>query len=123
MIVDINTAFSRNRVSNTVVTVSQKDAVKQFIYNLIALGGEIPFQEWKDSGLQSLLGESCNNVNGTVICEQVKQLIIKYVKYVELQEINFKIDPENQIYVIYLFYNIIGSPDKIEQELNLSVHN
>lgn len=118
---DINTSFSRNLVNNSVSRVSNRHAVAQFIYNLLDTQTlEIPFKEWQGSGLSGLLGEACSNITASVIVEQIKGLIEKYIPYIELRNITYLIDADNQRYVIMLYYSFVNQTDVIEQQLVLS---
>ena len=120
-LIDINTSFNKNLVNNTVSTVSNKRAIAQYILNLLDTNTlEIPFKEWLGSGLSSLLGEHCSNLTASTIIEQIRNLIEKYVPYVELQDIRYDIDYDKQTYVIYLYYIIVNTTEVIEQTLTLS---
>ena len=120
-ITDINLSFSRNLVNNSVSTVSDKRAVAQYIYNLLQTNTlEIPFKEWQGSGLSALLGEACSNFTASVIVEQVRVLLTKYIPYIELQDITYLLDPDNQSYVITIYYNFINKDELIEQTITLS---
>lgn len=118
---DINTAFNRNLVNNSVATVSNKHAVAQIIYNLLDTQTlEIPFKEWQGSGLSALLGEACSNITASVIAEQIRGLIEKYIPYIELENITYLLDPDNQQYVFILYYSFVNQTEVIEQKLVLS---
>ena len=118
---DINTAFSRNLVNNSVSTVSNKHAVAQMIYNLLDTQTlEIPFKEWQGSGLSAMLGEACSNITASVISEQIRGLIEKYIPYIELENITYQLDPDNQRYVFILYYSFVNETEVIEQKLVLS---
>ena len=118
---DINTSFSRNLVNNSVSTVSNKHAVAQMIYNLLDTQTlEIPFKEWQGSGLSAMLGEACSNITASVIAEQIRGLIEKYIPYIELENITYQLDPDNQRYVFILYYSFVNETDVIEQKLVLS---
>ena len=118
---DINISFSKNLVNGSVASVTNKRAVAQYIYNLLDTKTlEIPFKEWQGSGLSALLGEACSNLTASVIVEQIRGLIEKYIPYIELQDISYVIDYDNQTYIIKIFYNFVSSTEVIEQTLTLS---
>jgi phage baseplate assembly protein W len=120
-IVDVNTAFNRNIITNSVSSVSDKHAIAQYIYNLLNTQTlEIPFKEWQGSGLMALLGEACTNITASIISEQIRVLVTKYVPYVELQNITYYIDPDNQKYIFILYYTILNNPNVVEQTLEFS---
>ena len=120
-ILDINTAFNRNLITNAVASVSRRHAVAQYIYNMLDTQTmEIPFKEWQGSGLSGLLGEACSNITASIISEQIKILITKYIPYVDLKNITYQIDPDNQKYIFILYYTIVNEPEVIEQTLELS---
>lgn len=120
-ILDINTGLQRNLITNAVASVSRRHTIAQYIYNILDTQTlEIPFKEWQGSGLSGLLGEACSNITASVISEQIRTLIEKYVKYVELQNITYYIDPDNQRYIFILYYTILNDPEVIEQTLELS---
>lgn len=119
-IADIQTGFQRNIVNNTVSIVTDKHAVAQYIYNLLMTNTiEIPFKEWSGSGLNSLLGEACSNITASIILEQIRSLIEKYIPYIELQDMQYKIDYDNQTYRIIIYYNLVNETELITQELTL----
>lgn len=120
-ILDISTGLQRNLITNAVASVSRRHTIAQYIYNILDTQTlEIPFKEWQGSGLSGLLGEACSNITASVISEQIRTLIEKYVKYVELQNITYYIDPDNQRYIFILYYTILNDPEVIEQTLELS---
>ena len=119
-ILDIQTGFRRNPLNNSVSVVSDKHAVAQFIFNLLDTSTiELPYKEFQGSGLSSLLGESCSNINASVIQEQIRTLIKTSVPYVELQDITYQIDYDNQKYIFILTYTLINSSEEIQQKLEL----
>lgn len=118
---DVNVNFNRNLVNNAVSTVSNKRAVAQFISDFLQTNTlEIPFKEWEGSGLSALLGEACSNLIASVIAEQIRGIIEKYITYIELQDITYVIDPDAQKYIFTLYYTFIGEMNIIEQDLVLS---
>lgn len=121
-IYDINIGMNINSVNRSVTNVSNKRAITQMIANLIMTQtSEVPFKEWEGSRLMGLLGEACSSITASVIVEQIRALITKYVPYVELRDITYLIDPDNQNYRITLYYSMVNDLDVIEQTLNLSV--
>lgn len=118
---DVNVNFNRNLVNNAVSTVSNKRAVAQFISDFLQTNTlEIPFKEWEGSGLSALLGEACSNLIASVISEQIRGIIEKYITYIELQDITYVIDPDAQKYIFTLYYTFVGEMNIIEQDLVLS---
>lgn len=118
---DINVGFNMNMVNRSIATVTNKRAVAQYINVLLETNTlEVPFKEWMGSGLSDLLGEACSNLNAAVIVEQIRVLIEKYIPYIELQDITYLIDPDNQNYVITIYYNFISNAEIIEQTLTLT---
>lgn len=122
-IFDITTGLNKNFVNNSVASVSNKRAVEQFIVNLLNTNTlEIPFKEWEGCGLSELLGEACSNLNASIIVEQIRILIEKYIPYVEIQDIQYLLDLDNQRYVITIYYNLVNNTEIIEQTLYLSTN-
>lgn len=120
-IFDINVSFSKNFVNNSVASVSDKRAVQQFVVDLLNTNTmEIPFKEWEGAGLSTLLGEACSNINASIIVEQIRLLLEKYNPYIEIQDIQYLLDPDNQRYVITLYYTLVNATDIIEQTLYLT---
>lgn len=122
-LLDIQTGFRRNVITNSVSTVSEKRAIAQMISNLLSTETiEIPFKEWEGAGLQALLGESCSHLTANVIVEQIRFILEKYMYYIELQDITYQIDYDNQRYIIILYYTIVGNPEVVEQTLYLEIN-
>lgn len=118
---DINISLNKNLVNGSVSSVSNKRAISQYIYNMLDTNTiEIPFKEWQGSGLSALLGEACSNLTASVIVEQIRGLIEKHIPYIELQDITYVIDYDNQTYIIKLYYNFVSNTEIIEQTLTLS---
>ena len=118
---DVNLNLNQNYVNHSVSSVSGKRAISQFIVDLIRTNTqEIPFKEWEGSRLSALLGEACSNLNASIIVEQIRILIEKYIPYVEIQDITYLIDYDNQRYIITLYYYILNTNEVIEQELSLN---
>jgi len=120
-IYDININFNQNYVNHSVSRVSNKHAISQFIVDLIRTNTqEVPFKEWEGSRLSKLLGEACSNLNASIIVEQIRILIEKYIPYVEIQDITYLLDPDGQNYIITLYYLILNTNEVIEQQLTIS---
>lgn len=118
---DISINFNRNYINGAVSSVTNKHAIAQMIIDLLDTQTlEIPFKEWQGSGLSALLGEACSNINASVIVEQIKFLIDKYIPYIELVNITYAIDYDNQAYKITLYYTFVNDLEVIEQTLILS---
>lgn len=122
-LLDIQTGFRRNIITNGVSTVSEQRAIAQMISNLLNTETlEIPFKEWQGGGLQNLLGEACSQLTANVICEQIRFILEKYMYYIELQDVQYVIDYDKQTYIIILYYTITGNPEVIEQKLYLEIN-
>lgn len=118
---DINVGLTKNLVNDTVSSVSNKHAVSQIILDLLQTNTmEIPFKEWEGSGLSALLGEACSNMVAAAIIEQIRLLIQKYIKYIEVNDITYRIDFDNQRYIFLLKYNFVSDVTIVEQELILT---
>ena len=108
---DINIAFTRHPVSDDITTKTGDASIKQSLRNLILLNrGDKPFHPEIGSGIYDMLFENMD-MPGTeeVIRYKITDLINKYEPRVELQDVQFDFDYNNNSVSIGIYYVIINT--------------
>ena len=76
---DINLSFKRHPVTNDVLTVSDEDAIKRSVKNIIfTILGEKPFEPNFGSVINQSLFDLSTNLNEIRVSDEIKQSLLNY---------------------------------------------
>ena len=76
---DINLSFKRHPVTNDVITVSDEDAIKRSVKNIIfTILGEKPFEPNFGSVISQSLFDLNTNLNEIRISDEIQQSLLNY---------------------------------------------
>lgn len=121
---DLNIKFNANIVDGSFTTVSDRNAIKQSVSNLLKTNmGERPYKSDIGSGLLAILSEPMSVINSSIIVKQIKKMLSIYEPRIEVLDITSKLNPELQSYQLTLTYNIANNAEIITQDLMLSTTN
>ena len=108
---DINLSFKRHPVTNDVITVSDEDAIKRSVKNIIfTILGEKPFEPNFGSVINQSLFDLSTNLNEIRISDEIKQSLLKYEPRIDNVEVTASIYPDSNELNCIVQYDIVGIP-------------
>ena len=108
---DINLSFKRHPVTNDVLTVSDEDAIKRSVKNIIfTILGEKPFEPNFGSVISESLFELNTNLNEIRISDEIKQALLKYEPRIDNIVVTASIYPDSNELNCTVQYDIVGIP-------------
>ena len=76
---DINLSFKRHPVTNDVLTISDEDAIKRSVRNIVfTILGEKPFEPEFGSVVNDSLFELSTSLNEMRVADEIKQSLLNY---------------------------------------------
>ena len=108
---DINLSFKRHPVTNDVLTVSNEDAIKRSVKNIIfTILGEKPFQPNFGSVINESLFDLNTNLNEIRISDEIKQSLLNYEPRIDNTEVTVSVYPDSNELNCVVQYDIVGIP-------------
>ena len=108
---DINLSFKRHPVTNDVLTVSDEDAIKRSVKNIIfTILGEKPFEPNFGSVVNQSLFELNTSLNEIRISDEIKQSLLNYEPRIDNIVVTASIYPESNELNCVVQYDIVGIP-------------
>ena len=108
---DINLSFKRHPVTNEVLTVSDEDAIKRSVKNIIfTILGEKPFEPNFGSVINQSLFDLSTNLNEIRISDEIKQSLLNYEPRIDNIEVTASIYPDSNELNCTVQYDIVGIP-------------
>ena len=108
---DINLSFKRHPVTNDVLTVSDEDAIKRSVKNIIfTILGEKPFEPNFGSVINQSLFDLSTNLNEIRISDEIKQSLLNYEPRIDNTEVTVSVYPESNELNCIIQYDIVGIP-------------
>ena len=106
---DINLSFKRHPVTNDVLTVSDEDAIKRSVKNIIfTILGEKPFLPLFGSVINESLFDLNTNLNEVRISDEIKQSLLNYEPRIDNIEVTVSVYPESNELNCIIQYDIVG---------------
>ena len=106
---DINLSFKRHPVTNDVLTVSDEDAIKRSVKNIIfTILGEKPFLPIFGSVINQSLFDLNTNLNEIRISDEIQQSLLNYEPRIDNTEVTVSVYPESNELNCIIQYDIIG---------------
>ena len=108
---DINLSFKRHPVTNDVLTVSDEDAIKRSVKNIIfTILGEKPF----DPNFGSVINQSLFDLNTKLseiqISDEIKQSLLNYEPRIDNIVVTATVYPDSNELNCTVQYTIVGIP-------------
>ena len=108
---DINLSFKRHPVTNDVLTVSDEDAIKRSVKNIIfTILGEKPFEPEFGSVINQSLFDLNTNLSEIRVSDEIKQSLLNYEPRIDNIEVTTTIYPDSNELNCVVQYDIVGIP-------------
>ena len=108
---DINLSFKRHPVTNDVLTVSNEDAIKRSVKNIIfTILGEKPFLPLFGSVINQSLFDLNTNLNEIRISDEIKQSLLNYEPRIDNIVVTSSVYPDSNELNCIVQYDIVGIP-------------
>ena len=108
---DINLSFKRHPVTNDVLTVSDEDAIKRSVKNIIfTILGEKPFEPEFGSVINDSLFELITSLNEMKVSDEIKQSLLNFEPRIDNVRITVSIYPDSNELNCTVQYDIVGIP-------------
>ena len=108
---DINLSFKRHPVTNDVLTVSNEDAIKRSVKNIIfTILGEKPFEPEFGSVINQSLFDLSTNLNEIRISDEIQQSLLNYEPRIDNVVVTASIYPDSNELNCTVQYDIVGIP-------------
>ena len=108
---DINLSFKRHPVTNDVLTVSDEDAIKRSVKNIIfTILGEKPFEPNFGSVISQSLFDLNTNLNEIRISDEIQQSLLNYEPRIDNIVVTASIYPDSNELNCIVQYEIVGIP-------------
>ena len=108
---DINLSFKRHPVTNDVLTVSDEDAIKRSVKNIIfTILGEKPFEPEFGSVINDSLFELNTSLNEMKVSDEIKQSLLNFEPRIDNVRITVSIYPDSNELNRAVQYDIVGIP-------------
>ena len=108
---DINLSFKRHPVTNDVLTVSDEDAIKRSIKNIVfTILGEKPFQPNFGSAINGSLFELNTSLSEIRVSDEIKTSLQNYEPRISNIEATVSIYPDSNEMNCTVQYDIVGIP-------------
>ena len=108
---DINLSFKRHPVTNDVITVSDEDAIKRSVKNIIfTILGEKPFEPNFGSVISQSLFDLNTNLNEIRISDEIQQSLLNYEPRIDNIVVTASIYPDSNELNCVVQYDIVGIP-------------
>ena len=108
---DINLSFKRHPVTNDVVTISNEDAIKRSVKNIIfTILGEKPFEPDFGSVINNALFDLSTNLSEIRISDEIKASLDNYEPRIDNINVSVSILADSNEMNCTVQYDIVGIP-------------
>ena len=108
---DINLSFKRHPVTNDVLTVSDEDAIKRSVKNIIfTILGEKPFEPEFGSVINQSLFDLNTSLNEIRVSDEIQQSLLNYEPRIDNIVVTASIYPDSNELNCVVQYEIVGIP-------------
>ena len=108
---DINLSFKRHPVTSDVLTVSDEDAIKRSVKNIIfTILGEKPFEPEFGSVINDSLFELNTSLNEMKVSDEIKQSLLNFEPRIDNIRVTVSIYPDSNELNCAVQYDIVGIP-------------
>ena len=108
---DINLSFKRHPVTNDVVTISNEDAIKRSVKNIVfTILGEKPFDPFFGSVINESLFDLNTNLSEIRITDEIKSSLLNYEPRIDNIEVTVQVSPDRNEMNCTVQYDIVGLP-------------
>ena len=108
---DINLSFKRHPVTNDVVTISNEDAIKRSVKNIVfTILGEKPFDPFFGSVINESLFDLNTNLSEVRISDEIKSSLLNYEPRIDNVIVYVTVSPDSNEMNATVQYEIVGLP-------------
>ena len=108
---DINLSFKRHPVTNDVLTVSDEDAIKRSVRNIIfTILGEKPFEPNFGSVINESLFDLNTNLNEIRVSDEIRSSLLNYEPRISNIDVTVTVAPDTNEMNCTVQYDITGIP-------------
>ena len=108
---DINLSFRRHPVTNDVVTISNEDAIKRSVKNIIfTILGEKPFEPRFGSVVNEALFDLTTKYDEILIQDEIKSSVLKFEPRITNLVVTTTVYPDSNELNCTVQYDIVGLP-------------
>ena len=113
---DINLSFKRHPVTNDVLTVSNEDAIKRSVKNIIfTILGEKPFLPQFGSVINEALFDLNTNLNEIRVIDEIRTSLLNYEPRIDNIDVNVTVAPDTNEMNCTVQYDIVGIPAPLQE--------
>ena len=113
---DINLSFKRHPVTNDVLTISNEDAIKRSVKNIIfTIIGEKPFSPEFGSVINEALFELNTSLGEVRISDEIKSSLINNEPRIDNVNVYVTIPPDTNEMNCTIQYDIVGIPSPTQE--------
>lgn len=111
---DVNLDFDRNPATKDVVRLTDVEAVKRAVRNLVLTNRfERPFHPEIGCDLRALLFENMTPIIETLITDRIKRVLDVYEPRANIVEVTTNGDLDKNEYKVRIAFYVVGSPDLV----------
>ena len=108
---DINLSFKRHPVTNDVVTISNEDAIKRSVKNIVfTILGEKPFDPFFGSVVNESLFDLNTNLSEIRISDEIKSSLLNYEPRIDNVSVYVTVSADSNEMNCTVQYDIVGIP-------------
>ena len=108
---DITLSFKRHPVTNDVVTISNEDAIKRSVKNIVfTILGEKPFDPFFGSVINESLFDFNTNLSEIRISDEIKSSLLNYEPRIDNVSVYVTVSPDSNAMNCTVQYDIVGIP-------------
>ena len=113
---DINLSFKRHPVTNDVMKISDEDAIKRSVKNIIfTILGEKPFQPNFGSVINESLFDLSTNLNEVRVTDEITTALVNYEPRISNIDVTVSVYPDSNELNATVQYDIIGVPSPTQE--------
>ena len=114
---DLDLDFSRNIVTNDVNKLTDVEAVKRSVRNLINTNHyERPFHPEIGSGIRGLLFEPISPLTSLALQRKVEEVLLNFEPRISLVQVLSNVNVDRNSYDLKIMFYVIGSEEPVEVE-------
>ena len=111
---DLNLNFTKNPATNDVARLTDIEAVKRAVRNLILTNQfERPFHPEIGSSIRDLLFETITPLNAVLLEDRIREVIINFENRAQLTNVNVIDDADRNGYRVIINFQVLNSVDNV----------
>ena len=108
---DVSFSFDKHPKTSDILVKTNEQAIKAAVKHLIFTNpGERPFQPTLGTGIRKLLFENVDYGTAARLSEEISRVITNYERRVKLIEVIVTAVPDDNLFEVFIEFEIIGIP-------------